>query len=268
MAKGKKIECPLGGPSNKKQRTQLETQGSAILAKELDANEAKYINNRIKEIECALNDAANNQAIPVEGGDVEIPAANETPNADNENSLYNHVEELLPHQDQEGVPRMDVPFSEYVKGSYYKSKRLAEKKNWQTALPAMFLSYMTLCQETSQWGNTSNWNHDYNIENCACGGGDLKIRKVDMVDILERTQQEIVFCKCTLDQVRLIRMGYIGGSPVHPQVAFSIRLLRLHHAMWKYCTVRTQGFTLGLDEFLDPASPLILVAKTKQASIY
>jgi hypothetical protein len=83
----------------------------------------------------------------------------------------------------------------------------------------------------------------------------------------ERRQEEIMFCKCTLDQVRLIRMGYIGESPVHPQVAFSIRLLRLHHAMWKYCTVRTQGFTLALDEFLDPASPLILVSKTNQASI-
>lgn len=187
MAKGNKIECPLGGPSNKKRRTQPEAQGSAILAEELDANEAKYINNRIKEIERALNDASNGQANQVEGGDVELPAANEIPNADNDLGLYNHFEELLLHQypkDPEGVPRMDVPFAEYVQGSYYKSKRLAEKKNWLKALPAMFLSYMTLCQETSQWGNRSNWNHDYNNANCACGGGELKIRKVDMVDIL------------------------------------------------------------------------------------
>jgi hypothetical protein len=69
-----------------------------------------------------------------------------------------------------------------------------------------------------------------------------------------------------MDQVRLIRMGYIGGSPVHPQVAYSIRLLRLHHSLWKYCTVRTQGFTLGLDEFLDAANPLMLVSNTNQAS--
>ncbi|KAH9820339.1 hypothetical protein DFH28DRAFT_834036, partial [Melampsora americana] len=60
-----------------------------------------------------------------------------------------------------------------------------------------------------------------------------------------RNQQEIVFCDCTLDQVRLIRMGYIGGSPVHPETAYSIRSLRLHHSLWKYCTVRTQGFTLA-----------------------
>ncbi|KAH9811496.1 hypothetical protein DFH28DRAFT_900552, partial [Melampsora americana] len=55
-------------------------------------------------------------------------------------------------------------------------------------------------------------------------------------------------------------------SPAHPQTAYSIRLLRLHHSLWNYCTVRTQGFALGLDEFLDPANPLMLVAKTKQAS--
>ncbi|KAH9809035.1 hypothetical protein DFH28DRAFT_1086991 [Melampsora americana] len=61
-------------------------------------------------------------------------------------------------------------------------------------------------------------------------------------------------------------MGYIGGSPVHPETAYSIRLLRLHHSLWKYCTVRTHGFTLALDEFLDPANPLILT-KSNQATI-
>ncbi|KAH9808499.1 hypothetical protein DFH28DRAFT_935864 [Melampsora americana] len=35
--------------------------------------------------------------------------------------------------------------------------------------------------------------------------------------------------------------------------------------LWKYCTVQTQGFTLALDEFLDPANPLILT-KSNQAS--
>jgi hypothetical protein len=165
MGKGNKIDCPLGGPSNKKQRTQPKAEGSAILAKELDANEAKYINNRINKIERSLNDAANNQAIRVEEflphPGQEDP---EPPNAGDNNRLYNHVEEFLPHpgqEDPEGVLRRDVPFDEYVKGSYYKGKRLAEKKNWQKALAAMFLSYMTLCQETSQWGDRSNWNHDY-----------------------------------------------------------------------------------------------------------
>ncbi|KAH9809959.1 hypothetical protein DFH28DRAFT_835618, partial [Melampsora americana] len=60
------------------------------------------------------------------------------------------------------------------------------------------------------------------------------------------------------DQVRLIRIGYIVGSPVHSETVYSIRLLQLHHSLWKYCTARTQGFTLALDEFLDPANPLKL----------
>ncbi|KAH9816908.1 hypothetical protein DFH28DRAFT_890429, partial [Melampsora americana] len=80
-------------------------------------------------------------------------------------------------------------------------------------------------------------------------------------------QEEFQFCLCASDQVCLLRMGYIGGSPVHPQTAYSIRLLRLHHSLWKFCTVRAQGFALAVDEFLDPACPLMLVKKSKQVSL-
>lgn len=53
-------------------------------------------------------------------------------------------------------------------------------------------------------------------------------------------------------------MGFLGSSPVHPRTAFSLRLLRLHHKLWKYCSVRTEGFALALDEFLDVSNPLLL----------
>ncbi|KAH9823106.1 hypothetical protein DFH28DRAFT_823459, partial [Melampsora americana] len=131
------------------------------------------------------------------------------------------------------------------------------------AYPQMFISYMTLAQATLQWGNRSNWNANNN-KDCCGGVSRRRTREVDMVDILERNQQEIVFCDCTLDQVRLIRMDNIGGSPVHPETAYSIRLLQLHHSLWKYCTVQTQGFTLALDECLDPADPLILTNPIRQ----
>ncbi|KAH9806975.1 hypothetical protein DFH28DRAFT_918262, partial [Melampsora americana] len=76
----------------------------------------------------------------------------------------------------------------------------------------------------------------------------------------------IQFCQCTSDQVCLIQIGYIGGSPVHPQVAYSIRLLWLHHELWEFCTVQTQGFALAIDSFLDQACPPILVQKSKQVT--
>lgn len=59
-------------------------------------------------------------------------------------------------------------------------------------------------------------------------------------------------------------MGYIGGSPVHPRTAFSIRLLRFFHCIWKHGAVRTQAFVRALDEYLDAHNPLILTAKTQQ----
>ncbi|KAH9817518.1 hypothetical protein DFH28DRAFT_889730, partial [Melampsora americana] len=80
-------------------------------------------------------------------------------------------------------------------------------------------------------------------------------------------QEEIQFRRCASDQVCLLRMSYIGGSPVHPLKAYSIRLLRLHHSLWKFCTVQTQGLALVVDEFLDPACPLMLVKKSKQVSL-
>ncbi|KAH9806654.1 hypothetical protein DFH28DRAFT_824919, partial [Melampsora americana] len=54
MGKGKKIECPLGGGAKKKRRTQPEPQGAAIVADQLVASDAEYVNNRIEEIEQAL----------------------------------------------------------------------------------------------------------------------------------------------------------------------------------------------------------------------
>ncbi|KAH9814031.1 hypothetical protein DFH28DRAFT_1083085 [Melampsora americana] len=57
-------------------------------------------------------------------------------------------------------------------------------------------------------------------------------------------------------------MGYFPASPSHPRTAFSIRLLLFHHILWKYCSVRMQGFSLALEEYLDAKNPLMLSTKT------
>lgn len=54
-------------------------------------------------------------------------------------------------------------------------------------------------------------------------------------------------------------MGYIGGTPRYPRIAYSIRLLRWYHAHWKHGGVALQPFSTALDEFLDEASPILLV---------
>lgn len=57
-------------------------------------------------------------------------------------------------------------------------------------------------------------------------------------------------------------MGYIGATPVHPKTAFSIRLLKIFHIIWKYCALRIQGFVRALDELLDAFNAMILAKKS------
>ena len=81
-----------------------------------------------------------------------------------------------------------------------------------------------------------------------------------------RKQETIDFCGCDHDQVRLIQMGYIGGSPKYPRTAFSIRLLRFHHILWKRSAVAMLPFSKAVDEFLDAHNPLILTSSNNTDS--
>lgn len=73
-------------------------------------------------------------------------------------------------------------------------------------------------------------------------------------------------CPCTPDLTRLVRRGYIGGSPVRPRTAFSIRLLRFHHILWERCSVRLAPFVEAVDEYLDARNPLFLVQGSENVS--
>lgn len=82
-----------------------------------------------------------------------------------------------------------------------------------------------------------------------------------------RQQVMVSFCPCRSDCARLVEMGYIGGTPVRPQTAFSIRLLRTHSIVWKHCTVATQGWSAAVDEILDAFWPLLLMKGTGKVQI-
>ncbi|KAH9811495.1 hypothetical protein DFH28DRAFT_859956, partial [Melampsora americana] len=96
----------------------------------------------------------------------------------------NYINQFLPAPQQpEEVLDVNINNPNYVPGSDYKSKRILHHKNWMKAIPQKFISYMKLAQKTAQWGNTLNWNHNHNKQ-CCCSAGDLRTRKVDMIDIL------------------------------------------------------------------------------------
>ncbi|KAH9808154.1 hypothetical protein DFH28DRAFT_1088074 [Melampsora americana] len=250
--KGDSVPCPFGR-GKKKRHAKPAAEGSGIILEAVQTSEAQYVNDRIVELELALDQVGNgpNGIVidEVRGPTlVDVDIMGLEADEDHRQNLTQDQGAADPPEWVE-LPDKNITFSKYVQGSYYKSKGLAEKQNWAKVLPDIFISYMTLSHKTLQWGNTSTWDHNF-THGCCCGIGDLRTCKVDMLDIL--------------NQVCLLRMGYIGGSPVHPQTAYSISLLRLHHSLWKFCTVRTQGFALAVDEFLDPACPLMLVKKSKQ----
>ncbi|EGG00045.1 uncharacterized protein MELLADRAFT_93876 [Melampsora larici-populina 98AG31] len=237
--KGRSIACPLGRSA--KRRPQPTPQGSSQIIADLDASEVRWLEQQSQRL--------TNQPPPQHEAMQAPPPDLFDPEGENDYISDINPEEayLINHNildDSNEEPPEVNNFSEYVKGSNYKKKQIKEAQNWAKVFGPMFLDFMVGSKRTTQWG-LDTWSVDYN-KSCSCGTGKNRLRKVDLVDLT----------------MRLIRMGFIGGSPIHPESAFSIRLLRLHHSLWKYCSVQTQGFSLGFDEFLDPANPLLLVAGT------
>ncbi|EGG04643.1 uncharacterized protein MELLADRAFT_88711 [Melampsora larici-populina 98AG31] len=236
---GRSMPCPLG--PIKKPRTARPPEGLAKLIAQVEASNSQFLQNRTGQIERALASGPPCQ-IPAEplNHKIEFELPGHIASSDEDDANDQHSNILVSNADPL-PPNVDVTFRDYIRGEYYKNTQLTEVKNWAKVLNPMFIAFMSCARKASQWGDPRLWGVDHNSP-CSCGVGDTQTRAVDMVDILERKQDQLFFCKCTPDQVRLIRMGYIGGSPIYPQTAYSIRLLRLHHALWKYCTVRVQGY--------------------------
>lgn len=140
--------------------------------------------------------------------------------------------------------------------------RLAHEDRWAWQYAIMLPTFLRRRLETSNWGNRTRWNHDARPP-CHCAM--RTERDVDLVDLLSRERVKVSFCKnCDLsDPVRLLQMGYMASSPKQPRTAFSLRLLKHHHAVWLRCAVSTQGFCEALDDTLDDDNPLIVTSKMK-----
>ncbi|KAH9810646.1 hypothetical protein DFH28DRAFT_932754 [Melampsora americana] len=139
----------------------------------------------------------------------------------------------------------------------YRERIERERQNWKTTLPLMFPEFMKCSKKTFQWGDEELWNRDWKSP-CDCP--DRQEKLIDVVDVLRRKKMAVTFCSCQTDLVRLVQIGLIGGSPKSPVTAFSIRLLRLFHILWKFCRVRIEPFCRAIDEFLDGKNSIILSA--------
>lgn len=170
----------------------------------------------------------------------------------------------------------------------FRERTQREQKQWKVIFPLMFPEFMKCSKKTFQWGDEDLWKHDWK-DPCSCSGQNVRERSVDVVDIscwwssvyctYERSSLQVLitslagrnkitvkFCACKADSVRLLLMGFIGGTAKNPVTAYSIRLLRLFHMLWKKCWVRLTPFCLAIEEFLDARNPIILSASGDRVS--
>lgn len=268
VSHGQEVRCPFGRPIRKR-RPKTKSRATQELAS-MEAAEAHWAEKTCDRLQAALegnhspklypqNQEVEQDVMPFENK----PALKDPPEPDPE------------------LPAPADTHQQHVTSSQYKKRRLREEENWRQVGPSMFRAYMICADRTSEWGNTTTWNENLNPM-CSCTASRRRVRTLDVVDILSkqfhhvkltdcllnwltlwihylaRSKLEVEFCSCQPDQVRLIHMGYLGGSPIHPNTAFSLRLIRLHHELWKHCSIRFQPFSFALDAFLDPHNPLIL----------
>ncbi|EGG01602.1 uncharacterized protein MELLADRAFT_78975, partial [Melampsora larici-populina 98AG31] len=119
----------------------------------------------------------------------------------------------------------------------YDAKRLKQEIRWAHQCKCMTPIFLRCRQATSNWASKANWDSDWKTP-CTCPSYRRRVCWVDMVDLHTRQKAQVLFCDCQSDPVRLVEMGYIGATPVHPKTAFSIRLLKHFQVVWKYCAQR------------------------------
>ncbi|KAH9809097.1 hypothetical protein DFH28DRAFT_1086914 [Melampsora americana] len=179
--------------------------------------------------------------------------------------IYNQLvdaEDLSePEHDAQPAP---INPTDYFRSVTYQERTRREEADWKAVFPKMFLAYMPCSRTTYQWTDPVLWNYDMN-ESCNCATWQKKEVSIDAIDWCSRSKITLQVCDCTPRAVRLLRKGYIAGSPKAAKVAFTVRLLRYHHILWKHCGVRLAPFVETQDEFLDPRNPLLLNPGTNQS---
>ncbi|KAH9822464.1 hypothetical protein DFH28DRAFT_881386 [Melampsora americana] len=250
---GTAVPCPRGNRSKNK-RTKLTPSAQRLAA--FEAPEASWAKNSFSQL-------AAKRSNPSGPGE---PSSGRSHDGDRDpDGPLLPLEMWLPEREAIDPPSTPPPsnFQEYFVLPSYKEKRIREERQWQEITKVMLPEYLKCSRLTSQWGNHSKWNHDWrspcsNPARCSRGPP----REVDMVDMAMREKQKIQFCDCQSDQVRLLQMGYIGGTPVHPVTAYSVRLLRSYHTLWKQSSVPISKYANYLDEYLDAFCPRIVVKGT------
>ncbi|KAH9816158.1 hypothetical protein DFH28DRAFT_1160735 [Melampsora americana] len=246
---GTDVPCPRGNQSKKK-RTKMTP--SEIRLAEFEAPEAYWAKTTFNQMAAERSNVSG----PGKTGSPSPPPGG----GGDRDGAYPPLDMFVPY-DRDPVPPPSTPppsnFTEYYVMPSYKQKRIREERQWREITKAMLPEYMKCSRKTSQWGNPLKWDDDWH-PTCSNPARCCRRppREIDMVDITLREKRTIQFCDCQSDQVRLLQMGYIGVT------AYSVRLLRSYHTLWKQSSVPISKYANYLDEFLDAFCPRIVVKGT------
>ncbi|WAR60128.1 hypothetical protein PtB15_9B65 [Puccinia triticina] len=122
-----------------------------------------------------------------------------------------------------------------------------------------------LLQQEATLNFTCNTMDEFTVpsRSCVCAPGDIHHCNIDLIGILhQQPRRSIPFCKCIPNLIQLLHYGYFAASTNTPQTSFSIRLIQLHHFIWKTLVISTSAFVKGLSAFLDTRSPQPLFSRS------
>ncbi|KNE97611.1 hypothetical protein PSTG_09160 [Puccinia striiformis f. sp. tritici PST-78] len=143
-------------------------------------------------------------------------------------------------------------------------RQLMKEYNWACLLRSLHSWYMTLKLHTQNW-SAPNALDEFISTDCKCPPSKKKTQYVDLIDTHGQRRTQVSFCACAHDAIRLLKLGYLAGSPVTPQTAFSLPLLILFNCLWNNCHIGMQPFTTALTEYLEPRSERLFVENANHA---
>ncbi|PLW28303.1 hypothetical protein PCANC_26540 [Puccinia coronata f. sp. avenae] len=143
------------------------------------------------------------------------------------------------------------PIDSIIEARKAQHRELAKQHNYSIMIESLHSEYMRLKFKTKNWAGS--WASN-DFRNCNFLPSNKSARLVDLVDISGQSRTTVKFCPCTKDTVTLLQLGYMAGSPMKPQTAFSMPLMIFHNHLWNNCHVGTMPFTLALRDYLEPRS--------------
>ncbi|PLW41068.1 hypothetical protein PCASD_07971 [Puccinia coronata f. sp. avenae] len=128
-----------------------------------------------------------------------------------------------------------------IRSLYQQLKQNHKQNNWIDLFKSLFPAYTHLKRITNDWTLPDSLD-DRSHEVCNCSNPNPVVRQVDLIDLLGQKRVPFCFCHCTPDPVQLLAHGYLPSTPVYPQTAFSLRLLKFYHLLWNLCNAATTPF--------------------------